>query len=114
MRIRPDWQIGAQGAVLIVVLALRALIKLREATMKAVAARLGNQPWLLLFSAQRRLARHHPLHGGRGGGEVITAASPSRTFTVIVGIGQMFVITTGPATSISRSRPPSRSPAASR
>ena len=31
MRISPDWQIGAQGAVLIVVLALRALIKLREA-----------------------------------------------------------------------------------
>jgi ribose transport system permease protein len=31
MRITPDWQIGAQGAVLIIVLALRALIKLREA-----------------------------------------------------------------------------------
>jgi ribose transport system permease protein len=31
LRISPDWQIGAQGAVLIVVLALRALIKLREA-----------------------------------------------------------------------------------
>ena len=31
MRIAPDWQIGAQGAILIAVLALRALIKLREA-----------------------------------------------------------------------------------
>lgn len=31
MRISPDWQIGAQGAILIAVLALRALIKLREA-----------------------------------------------------------------------------------
>jgi len=31
MRISPDWQIGAQGAVLIIVLALRAVIKLREA-----------------------------------------------------------------------------------
>ncbi len=30
MRISPDWQIGAQGAILIAVLALRALIKLRE------------------------------------------------------------------------------------
>jgi ribose transport system permease protein len=30
MRISPDWQIGAQGAILIVVLALRALINRRE------------------------------------------------------------------------------------
>lgn len=31
MRISPDWQIGAQGGILIAVLALRALIKLKEA-----------------------------------------------------------------------------------
>ncbi len=31
LKISPDWQIGAQGAVLIIVLALRALIKRREA-----------------------------------------------------------------------------------
>ena len=31
MRISPDWQIGAQGAILIVVLALRALINTGEA-----------------------------------------------------------------------------------
>jgi ribose transport system permease protein len=30
LRISPDWQIGAQGGILIAVLALRALIKLRE------------------------------------------------------------------------------------
>ncbi len=30
LKISPDWQIGAQGAILIVVLALRALIKRRE------------------------------------------------------------------------------------
>jgi len=30
MRISPDWQIGAQGAILIIVLALRALINRRE------------------------------------------------------------------------------------
>ena len=34
--------------------------------------------------------------GGQGGGAVITAALAFATFTVIVGIGQMFVITTGP------------------
>ncbi len=33
---------------------------------------------------------------GQGGGDVITAALSFATFTVIVGIGQMFVITTGP------------------
>lgn len=30
MRISPDWQIGAQGAILIAVLALRALIRIKE------------------------------------------------------------------------------------
>lgn len=34
--------------------------------------------------------------GGQGGGQIITAALSFATFTVIVGIGQMFVITTGP------------------
>ncbi len=33
---------------------------------------------------------------GHGGGDVVTAALSFATFTVIVGIGQMFVITTGP------------------
>jgi ribose transport system permease protein len=30
MRISPDWQIGAQGAILIIVLALRALTSRRR------------------------------------------------------------------------------------
>ncbi len=34
--------------------------------------------------------------GGKGGADVLTAALSFATFTVIVGIGQMFVITTGP------------------
>lgn len=34
--------------------------------------------------------------GGQGGGDVLTAAFSFATFTVIVGLGQMFVITTGP------------------
>jgi ribose transport system permease protein len=34
--------------------------------------------------------------GGQGGGEMLTAALSFATFTIIVGIGQMFVITTGP------------------
>ena len=31
MRIPPDWQVGANGAILIIVLAARALISRREA-----------------------------------------------------------------------------------
>lgn len=34
--------------------------------------------------------------GGHGGGQMLTAALSFATFTIIVGIGQMFVITTGP------------------
>jgi ribose transport system permease protein len=34
--------------------------------------------------------------GGLGGGQILTAALSFAVFTVIVGIGQMFVITTGP------------------
>ncbi len=34
--------------------------------------------------------------GGHGGGEMLTAALSFATFTIIVGTGQMFVITTGP------------------
>jgi len=57
---------------------------------------------------------------GHGGGDVVTAALSFATFTVIVGIGQMFVITTGPgnvelppgpATWTCRSRPTSPCPA---
>ncbi|WP_374651718.1 ABC transporter permease [Dongia sp.] len=34
--------------------------------------------------------------GGHGGGQMLTAALSFATFTIIVGTGQMFVITTGP------------------
>ncbi|WP_249138883.1 ABC transporter permease [Actibacterium sp. MT2.3-13A] len=34
--------------------------------------------------------------GGKGGAEILSAALSFGTFTVIVGLGQMFVITTGP------------------
>jgi len=42
--------------------------------------------WLITVSFTR----------GQGAGDIITAALSFATFTVIVGIGQMFVITTGP------------------
>ena len=43
LRIPPDWQIGAQGAILIIVLALRALI---DRTGKRGMTRLLAKPWL--------------------------------------------------------------------
>ena len=43
--------------------------------------------------------------GGYGAMGMITAALSLAVFMVIVGIGQMFVITLGPGTSICRSRP---------
>lgn len=42
--------------------------------------------WLITISFTR----------GQGAGDIVTAALSFATFTVIVGIGQMFVITTGP------------------
>ena len=55
------------------------------------------KPWLWSFlGALRGLAGHHRLHGGHGGGGMLSAALALAQFTVIVGIGQMFVITLGP------------------
>ncbi len=45
LRIPPDWQIGAQGAILIIVLALRVLINRTEARGRDAASRLA-KPWL--------------------------------------------------------------------
>src|SRR5210317_2594383 len=42
--------------------------------------------WLITISFTR----------GQGAGDIVTAALSFATFTVIVGIGQMLVITTGP------------------
>jgi ribose transport system permease protein len=65
--------------------------------MKAIAARIGHQPWLLSFLGALAVWLATILFTeGKGGGEIITAALSFATFTVIVGIGQMFVITTGP------------------
>ena len=75
MRISPDWQIGAQGA--------RPDRRARPARahqaaggeMKAIAARLGNQPWLLSFLGALAVWLATILFTeGKGGGEVITAA----------------------------------------
>jgi ribose transport system permease protein len=59
--------------------------------------RIGGKPWLWSFIAALAAWLATILFtGGQGGGELMTAALTFATFFVIVGIGQMFVITLGP------------------
>jgi ribose transport system permease protein len=60
-------------------------------------ARLSRKPWLWSFvAAALTWAATMVFTGGQGGGELLTAAFTFATFFVVVGIGQMFVITLGP------------------
>lgn len=64
--------------------------------MKAVW-RIAERPWLLSFVAAFLVwAATIAFTRGQGAGELLTAALTFATFFVIVGIGQMFVITLGP------------------
>ncbi len=59
--------------------------------------RLSDRPWIWSFIGMFLVWLATAIYtGGTGSAEVITAALSFATFTVIVGIGQMFVITTGP------------------
>jgi ribose transport system permease protein len=58
---------------------------------------LFDRPWMLSFAAAFLVwAATIAFTRGQGGGELLTAALTFATFFVIVGIGQMFVITLGP------------------
>jgi ribose transport system permease protein len=58
---------------------------------------MAEQPWLLSFVAAALVwGLAVAFTGGRGAGEILTSAFAFGTFTVIVGLGQMMVITTGP------------------
>ena len=55
------------------------------------------KPWLWAWLAAGLVwLATMPVTGGQGGGQVLTAAFTFATFYVIVGLGQMFVITLGP------------------
>lgn len=59
--------------------------------------RLTAKPWLWAYvGALAVWLATVAFTGGRGGGEVLTAALSFATFSVIVAIGQMYVITLGP------------------
>jgi ribose transport system permease protein len=63
----------------------------------SLVRRLASKPWLWSFIAAFAAWLSTILFtGGQGGGGLITAAFTFATFFVIVGIGQMFVITLGP------------------
>jgi ribose transport system permease protein len=65
--------------------------------MTALRARLAASPWLWSFTAAALVwGLAAAVTGGRGAGEILTSALAFGTFTVIVGLGQMLVITTGP------------------
>jgi ribose transport system permease protein len=63
----------------------------------AAVRRVLAKPWLWAFvAAVATWLATISFTGGRGGSEVLTAAFTFATFYVIVGIGQMYVITLGP------------------
>jgi ribose transport system permease protein len=64
---------------------------------RALLGRLSGKPWLWAFAGATLVWLATILvTGGQAGGQVLTAAFTFATFFVIVGIGQMFVITLGP------------------
>lgn len=59
--------------------------------------KLSDKPWIWSFIGMFLVWLATAIYtGGTGSAEVLSAALSFATFTVIVGIGQMFVITTGP------------------
>jgi ribose transport system permease protein len=64
---------------------------------RSALRRLTDKPWLWSYLGTIAVwLATVSFTKGQGGGEIITAALSFATFTVVVGIGQMFVITTGP------------------
>lgn len=65
--------------------------------MNASLQRLSGKPWLWAYIGAFAIwIATIAFTEGRGGGEVLTAALSFATFSVVVAIGQMFVITLGP------------------
>lgn len=59
--------------------------------------RIDEVPWIWSFIAATIVwLLTIAFTGGQGGGEILTSALSFGTFTIIVGLGQMMVITTGP------------------
>ncbi len=66
-------------------------------SLAATLKKLGEKPWIWSYVGTIMVwLATVTFTMGQGGGSIISAALSFATFTVIVGIGQMFVITTGP------------------
>ena len=66
-------------------------------SLAATLKKLGEKPWIWSYVGTIMVWLATVTYTmGQGGGSIISAALSFATFTVIVGIGQMFVITTGP------------------
>ncbi|TMJ37102.1 MAG: ABC transporter permease [Alphaproteobacteria bacterium] len=65
--------------------------------MSEAWAKLRQQPWIWSFIAMIAVwLATIVFTRGQGSGEILTAALSFATFTIIIGLGQMMVITTGP------------------
>ncbi|WP_373504728.1 ABC transporter permease [Aestuariivirga sp.] len=65
--------------------------------MNAMLQRLRHKPWVWSFAAALAVWLLTIAYtGGQGASAILTAALSFATFTIIVGLGQMMVITTGP------------------
>jgi len=65
--------------------------------MMEVWSKLRQQPWIWSFIAMIAVWLATIIFTrGQGAGEILTAALSFATFTIIIGLGQMMVITTGP------------------
>lgn len=65
--------------------------------MTALWTKLRGQPWIWSFIAMLAVwLATIAFTRGQGAGEILTAALSFATFTIIIGLGQMMVITTGP------------------
>lgn len=65
--------------------------------MTALVSNLRKQPWIWSFLAALLVWLMTIAYTeGQGAGQILTAALSFATFTIIVGLGQMMVITTGP------------------
>ena len=98
MHIPPDWQVAANGAILIIVLAARVADHPQGiGPMNAALQTLLKRPWIWSFvGAGVVWLAAIAFTGGYGAEGMLTAALSLAVFTVIVGVGQMFVITLGP------------------
>lgn len=65
--------------------------------MTGIWKRLASQGWIWSFAAAAAVWLATIIYtGGQGAGEILTAALSFATFSIIVGLGQMMVITSGP------------------